>query len=256
MHGIFANRWWVVFASACGLMVGAGVINVFAMGVFLKPITEELGVGRGLFGTALWLNSSANALACFFIGWFIQRWGVRRVMIPGILLCALATASYGLIQASPFVLTYMLFAVGGFIAGCQTPIPYATATSQSFDRQRGLALGLAIAGVGIGTIVVPQIAGRLIAAFGWRLAFALELIQGQHRYADVRHPDLAVVQDIATQAGQGRFTDRTREHLGRSDTGIILWRKILTRELRALAEGRSAKAWARAPADIVPTLGF
>jgi MFS family permease len=171
MVRILQNRWWVVFASACGLMVGAGVINVFAMGVFLKPITEDLGVGRGLFGTALWLNSTANAVACFFVGWLIQRWGLRRVMIPGILLCALATACYGLIQASPFVLTYAIFAVGGFIAGCQTPIPYATATSLWFDRRRGIALGLAIAGVGLGAAVLPKIAGLLIGAFGWRLAF-------------------------------------------------------------------------------------
>jgi len=67
---------------------------------------------------------------------------------------------------------------------------------------------------------------RKVAATAPALQVAQELIAGKHRYADVRHPDLAVVQDIATQAGQGRFTDRSKEHLGRSDTGIILWRKI------------------------------
>jgi 5,5'-dehydrodivanillate O-demethylase len=97
---------------------------------------------------------------------------------------------------------------------------------------------------------------RKVAATAPARHVALELIEGKHRYADVRHPDLAVVQDIATQAGQGRFTDREHEHLGRSDTGIILWRKILHRELRALAEGRAPKAWTVAPAEVVPTLGF
>src|SRR5262249_53475882 len=135
MRAFFGNRWWVVFASVCGLFVGAGVINVFAMSVFLKPITEDLGVGRGLFGTAMTMSSAANAVACPIMGWAIARWGFRRVMMPGILLCALATASYGLIQASPFALTYLIFLVAGFVAGCQTPIPYATVTSQWFDRQ-------------------------------------------------------------------------------------------------------------------------
>jgi len=65
-----------------------------------------------------------------------------------------------------------------------------------------------------------------------------------------------VVQDIAVQAGQGRIEDRQSERLGRSDAGIILWRKILERELRAIAEGRPAKKWQRPPPDIVPTLGF
>jgi hypothetical protein len=44
--------------------------------------------------------------------------------------------------------------------------------------------------------------------------------------------------------------------VGRSDAGIILWRKILARELRTIAEGRPAKRWRTAPADVVPTLGF
>jgi len=44
---IFANRWWVVVASACGLLVGAGAINIFAFGVFLKPVTADLGIARG-----------------------------------------------------------------------------------------------------------------------------------------------------------------------------------------------------------------
>ena len=58
------------------------------------------------------------------------------------------------------------------------------------------------------------------------------------------------------QAGQGPIADRSNERLGRSDLAIILWRKILERELRAMEEGRPLKEWTPAPADIVPTLGF
>ena len=83
-----------------------------------------------------------------------------------------------------------------------------------------------------------------------------ELWSGNLHYADVRHPDLAVVQDIAVQAGQGRIEDRKREFLGRSDAAIILWRRILARELSAIAEGGPAKHWSVLPADVVPTLGF
>ncbi len=85
---------------------------------------------------------------------------------------------------------------------------------------------------------------------------ARELMAGQHRFADVVHPELAIVQDIAVQAGQGRIAPREGEHLGRSDAGIIQWRKILTRELRAFASGRPTKKWQRPPADVKPTLGF
>jgi 5,5'-dehydrodivanillate O-demethylase len=79
---------------------------------------------------------------------------------------------------------------------------------------------------------------------------------GRRRLVDVEHPDLAIVQDIAVQAGQGRIAKRDKDRLGRSDTAIILWRKMLTRELRALAEGRPAKKWSVAPEEVVPTLGF
>ncbi len=85
---------------------------------------------------------------------------------------------------------------------------------------------------------------------------ARELMAGRHRYAEVMHPELAIVQDIAVQAGQGRIAPRVGEHLGRSDAGIIQWRKILTRELRAFATGRKSKKWTAPPADVKPTLGF
>ncbi len=85
---------------------------------------------------------------------------------------------------------------------------------------------------------------------------AAELMAGRGVYADTRHPDLAVIQDIATQAGQGRMVKREGERLGRSDAALILWRKILARELRAIAEGKPGKVWSVAPKEVVPTLGF
>jgi 5,5'-dehydrodivanillate O-demethylase len=85
---------------------------------------------------------------------------------------------------------------------------------------------------------------------------AVELMAGQHTYAQMQHPDLVIVQDIAVQAGQGTIADRQHERLGKSDAAIIQWRKILARELRAEAEGRPVKNWTRAPESELPTLGF
>src|SRR3989304_5346136 len=94
-----------------------------------------------------------------------------------------------------------------------------------------------------------------VAAVETAQSLALRVIAGEMRLHDVEHPDLVRVQDAAVQVGQGPIEDRGRERLGRSDVGIILWRKILLRELRAMAEGRPAKEWMPAPADLVPTLG-
>jgi 5,5'-dehydrodivanillate O-demethylase oxygenase subunit len=85
---------------------------------------------------------------------------------------------------------------------------------------------------------------------------AEDIWAGRIAYADVRHPELAVVQDIAVQAGQGRITNRKAETLGRSDAGIAVWRRILERELQIIATGGRPKTWRRLPVDIIPTLGI
>src|SRR5262249_46976742 len=156
--GFWGNRWWVVVATVLALIVGAGPINVFSFGVFLKPITAELGVGRGTFSTALTLHATVGALSCPVLGWLIDRWGVRPIMIPGLVLYALSIAAYSLIQASPFALTLLLFAVTGWTSPVAGPIPFSTVISQWFDRQRGLALGIGMAGVGLGVALMPQLA--------------------------------------------------------------------------------------------------
>ncbi len=171
MPEFFRNRWWVVFATVCGLIVGGGAINVFSFAVFLKPITAELGIGRATFSSALTLHATLAALACPATGWLVDRWGARRIMIPGLVIYALATASYALIQASPFAVTLLIFALTGLVGGVGTPIPYAAVITQWFDRRRGLALGIGIAGAGIGVALIPQLVALMIAAFGWRLAY-------------------------------------------------------------------------------------
>ena len=171
MRGVFANRWWVVAATVLGLIVGAGPINVFSFGVFLKPITAELGIGRAMFSSALTLHATMAALMCPVFGWMIDRWGVRRVMLPALVLYALGIAAYALITADPFAITYLVFAITGLTGTVAGPIPYSTVISQWFDRQRGLALGIGMAGVGLGVALMPQLAALLIGEFGWRAAY-------------------------------------------------------------------------------------
>ena len=57
--------------------------------------------------------------------------------------------------------------------------------------------------------------------------------------------DKVKVQDVISQVGQGHIADRSTEHLGHSDSTIILLRRIWERELRNLEEGRPLKQWRR-----------
>ncbi len=164
------NRWWVVFASICGLLVGAGAVHIFAFGVFLKPVSESLGVGRGMLSSGLIVTSTLNGLGCLPLGYLLDRWGVRRVMIPGLILYALGISGWSLLSPSPLVI-YALFGFAGLFGAIGSPVPYGAVLTMWFDRQRGLAIGIAMAGVGLGVALVPKLAAALIAAFGWRFAY-------------------------------------------------------------------------------------
>jgi MFS family permease len=180
MGRFFGNRWWVVAASVCGLLVGSGSINTFAFGVFLKPVTEEFGIGRGVLGSALAGGFLLTTIGSAILGWPLDRWGTRRVMIPGLLCCAGTVALQATLTPNKLWI-YFLLGLNGLAFCCQTPLPYGNVVAKWFDRERGLALGIALAGVGIGVAVVPQLATFLIAHFGWRggyvgLAIAILII--------------------------------------------------------------------------------
>lgn len=170
MRAAFQNRWWVVFASVCGLLVGTGSVHVFAFGVFLKPVTQSLGIGREIFSFGLLISSVLTALGCLPLGWALDRWGVRRVLMVGIVLYALGEASFSLLSPSAGAI-YLVFTVAGIFGCMGTPIPFGAVLSMWFDRQRGLAIGIAMAGVGLGVVLIPKIAGFLIGRFDWRIAY-------------------------------------------------------------------------------------
>ena len=171
MGGLFANRWLVVAASVFGLLVGSGPVLIFSSGVFLKPVSAELGITRGDLSSAVFLAAICTAVACPVLGWLLDRFGTRRVMMPGVLLYALVVAGFGLMQKNPAFVIPLIYALVGFVGAVQTPIPYAAVVTQWFDRQRGLALGIATAGVGLGVALLPPFLAMLIGEFGWRHAY-------------------------------------------------------------------------------------
>ncbi len=170
MDAISQNRWWIVVASALGLTVGAGAIYVSAFGVLLKPIAEDLGVGRGVFSSALLLLTISQAAGCVLLGFLLDRFGLRRIMIPGLLLYAASVAMLSTLTASVSYM-YFLFAFAGVIAAVASPVPYGAAVVAWFDRARGIALGLAIGGVGLGATLAPPYVQYFVANFGWRQAY-------------------------------------------------------------------------------------
>lgn len=170
MNGIFRNPWWVVFGAVIGLMVGNGPVMQFTFGVFLKPISEDMGWDRGTISLALNAGLILTGLATPIAGRLIDKYGIRTVSLPAITVFALTTASVSLVSSSATIFI-ALYAIMGIAAAGQTPMPYSKAIASWFDRKRGLALGIAISGVGLGTAIMPKFVQSLIESHGWREAY-------------------------------------------------------------------------------------
>jgi len=164
------NPWWVVFGSTLGLIVGNGPIVFFTFGLFLGPVTREFGWDRATFSSSLLVGHACAAAAYPFLGRAIDRYGIRRVSLTSIVLFALSLASLSLTPPSPAVFIAMAGLVGLCSAG-QAPLPYAKAVTSWFDEHRGLALGIAMTGIGIGATLVPQLARAVIDGYGWRTGY-------------------------------------------------------------------------------------
>jgi predicted MFS family arabinose efflux permease len=168
----FSNPWWVVGGAVTGLFVCNGPVLAFTFGVFLKPIMADMGWQRGTASFALSVGGVVSALMVPVIGWMMDRWSIRRVALPGLVLYALAMGLLGLTPHS-LLIFIILFALADGSSAIQTPIGYAKAIAAWFDRRRGLALGIAMSGVGLGGFVMPQLAEKLIEWGGWRSAYPL-----------------------------------------------------------------------------------
>jgi predicted MFS family arabinose efflux permease len=100
----------------------------------------------------------------------LDRWGVRAVLLPVVVLCAASVALIAL--APPSIVVFMLlFAITGVLGAGQGPLGYAKCVAAWFDDRRGLALGITMSGIGLGAALVPQYTQFLIGNFGWRAAY-------------------------------------------------------------------------------------
>jgi MFS family permease len=163
------SAWWIVVGSVLGLIVGNGPILQFSFGVFVKPVSEALGAERGTLSAAVMMGLLATAIATPFVGRLVDRFGIRAVSLPAIALFAASIAAIGFATTAWAYIA--LYTIAGIAAAGQTPLAYCKAVSSAFDARRGLALGIAIAGVGLGTALIPPLTQGLITRFDWRAAY-------------------------------------------------------------------------------------
>lgn len=164
--------WYVVAGSFVGTFVVFGLS--YAFGVFLEPIQRDFGLSRAAVSGIFSLQSVVMYAAAAIFGILADRFGVRLFLIVG----AVALASGGIWTSQADTYVGVLFAYGVVTAvglGSIYVVSYAT-VPRWFERRRGLATGIATAGLGIGMIALAPAASTLVGAFGWQTAILVIVV--------------------------------------------------------------------------------
>jgi MFS family permease len=159
----------IVVACAVGMALGVATFLIYAFGVFINPISTELNTGRGEVSLALTLGILGNLVAAPLIGMLSDRYGARKMILIGVVALSVTLASFSLVQN--VMQLYLAALVMVLVAAGSGPITYARIISTWFDERRGLALGLTMAGLGIGGAIAPVLSQGLIDDYGWRMAY-------------------------------------------------------------------------------------
>ncbi|QLG45016.1 MFS transporter [Costertonia aggregata] len=149
-------------------------MTISGISVFDTSILEEFGWSRSELKLRSLINLVASSLIMPFVGAIIDKYGVKRMLIIGLVVIAGLLYTYSLITSAWQMYTiHFLFAFA--VSGAGT-LAVIIMVSQRIRNNRGTAIGIALAGTSLGGILVPQMGIRLLENFGWRGAFQWEAI--------------------------------------------------------------------------------
>jgi len=171
MRKIFYG-WYVAVACGLGLACGLASVITATFSIFVGPLRAEFGWSSPEIFMGVLVVTAAVTVAAPFIGALVDRFGARRMILAGFLLEGAVMASFSTQTGSlpAFYLRYIALAILGLGT---THVAFARVISVWFDRRRGLALGLTLAGLGLGGVLWPLLSQWAITAYGWRTAYLI-----------------------------------------------------------------------------------
>ncbi|GGD79390.1 MFS transporter [Croceicoccus mobilis] len=165
-------RWPIILAAALGVAIGTTGIPYYTLGVFIKPLEAEFGWSRSQIGLGAFFLHSGTFLLSPFLGGIVDRHGPRGIALTSLVGLGIGLAL--LAASGPSLLSYYAAWIAVAMLGCgTTPLTWTRMIGQNFQRARGLALGMALAGTGFASIFGPRFCAYLIEEFGWRAAYQL-----------------------------------------------------------------------------------
>jgi predicted MFS family arabinose efflux permease len=211
--GRFFYGWVVLSAAAVITCVGMGTL--FSLGVFLKPIEESTGWSRTGISTIALLNWIFMGVGSFLWGALSDRLGTRLVVLSGGFLLGL-----GLILSSQATALGHLQVTFGGLVGLGAGAFYAPLTATAtrwFVAQRGLAVAIVSAGIGLGILLVSPLARWLATLLDWRLAM---LVLGDLAWLIIIPVGLLVREQPADVGATARGTATERAAARTDDAGF------------------------------------
>lgn len=163
--------WRVLVAAVIGLAFSPGPMIFGTFGLFAPHFVSEHGWSRGAIMLALTFFNVAGVLVSPLTGSLLDRHGVRRLLFPAMIALALGFPALAYLAGSLPLLYAVTFAWGATTVATQS-ISYSKLITGWFVQHRGLAIGIAAAGLGVGYVVMPLIAGALLSALDWRVALS------------------------------------------------------------------------------------
>ncbi len=165
----FFYGYFVVGASLLIMSIMWGVY--YAFGVFFKPVLNEFGWTKAMTSGAFSVASMMNGLLAVAMGGLTDKFGPRTVMTVCGLFLGLGFILMSQVRdVSHLYLFYGIF-VGAGMSG--SFIPLTSTVARWFLKRRGLMTGIVVAGSGIGALLGPPVASRLIPIYGWRMSYVI-----------------------------------------------------------------------------------
>ncbi len=239
-------------AAAGAVSMAMGSLNY---GLFIKPMGDELGIGRSTFGWAQTARQVASSATSPFVGRLLDRFG-SRVMLP---VAAIVTGSamIGLAMMNYSWQLVMLFAIMGLV-GMSGPGALVTSVPvlKWFVRNRGKAISFMALGVPIGAIIFVPLTQVFIDAWGWRQTWFVLAIIGVGVIVPLavifvrRQPeDMGLLPDGAASpaelaargvATQPRLVEEASWSTSEAMRSVTLWRLVAVFSIVSLAIGTMA----------------
>lgn len=162
--------WRFVLLTAIAISFTPAALPPYTIGVFVEPLHDAFGWGRGAIQTAILFSTGFGLAGGPLAGWMIERWGVRRTIIYGIIGMSLPVAACAALTGWVWQL-YLFYGMIAIVGAGAGAVSWIFLIADRFEKSRGLALGVALSGTGLAAIILPRLAATGVDMWGWRGAY-------------------------------------------------------------------------------------